>query len=265
MTRTRKTTSSTYLDSAPPTTLEEREVQAIVAAFPAVLPHDRSPIYRLLDAQLTVLHGRAQSLMQLAGVVITVTGFSGRIIADTSKEAQTLIVTGVALVSAAACLALGFVMPIRWVSSYMHLPVEQWVLVTLRRRERKSRAIRVATAVLVIGMVCYIAAIAMMLVHPGSCRAKARPLMPTADEERLQTRRKRLRTFMLFTWVVGLGFCTVGIISMVSTYVQLLNDVQSIGADPTGETPKNAWCLYAGIPFLALATGLRVYLKTRRI
>ncbi|MGI8907615.1 MAG: hypothetical protein ACR2IE_14120 [Candidatus Sumerlaeaceae bacterium] len=164
-TRTRKTTSNDPL-LLPPNPQEEQEVQSILLGFGGASPQDRSFIYSLLDGQLSVLHGRAQSLMQIAGVVITVTGFSGRIIADTSGTAQSLIVLGVALVAAAACLALGFVMPIRWVSSYMHLPVDQWVLATLRRRERKSRAIRVATAVLVVGMVFYISAICMMLVNP---------------------------------------------------------------------------------------------------
>src|SRR5688572_12322657 len=98
MTTKRKTTSNNYLETAPPTAVEEREVQAILDAFPSPLPHDRSTVYRLLDAQLTVLHARAQSLIQLAGVVITVTGFSGRIIADTNPAAQSLIVGGVVLV-----------------------------------------------------------------------------------------------------------------------------------------------------------------------
>lgn len=147
-------------------------MQAILSAFPGGTSGDRSAIYSLLDGQLTVLHSRAQSLMQLAGVVITVTGFSGRIIADTSTRAQLLIVLGLVLVAAAACLALGFVMPIRWISSYMHLPADQWVLATLRRRERKSRAIRIATGVLVLGMIFYISAIGMMLVHPEAAELK---------------------------------------------------------------------------------------------
>lgn len=167
----RKTTNS-ITALLPPSPSEEREVQAILSAFAGPTPKDRSLIYSLLDGQLSVLHGRAQSLMQLAGVVITVTGFSGRIIADTSRAAQSLIVFGVVFVAAAACLALGFVMPIRWVSTYMHLPPAEWVLVTLRRRERKSRAIRVATAVLVIGMAFYICAIAMMLVNPQAAELK---------------------------------------------------------------------------------------------
>jgi hypothetical protein len=160
------------LPVAAPSAREEREVQAIINGFNGSSPHDRSVIYTLLDGQLSVLHGRAQSLMQLAGVVITVTGFSGRIIADTNSAAQTLIVFGVIMVALAASLALGFVMPIRWVSTYMHLPVEEWVLVTLRRRERKSRAIRIATAVLVLGMIFYISAIAMMLMLPQAAELK---------------------------------------------------------------------------------------------
>jgi hypothetical protein len=167
----RKTTSSDPL-LVHPSPREEQEVAAILAGFPGQGEGDRSAIYALLDGQLSVLHGRAQSLMQLAGVVITVTGFSGRIIADTNSAAQNLIVAGLAMVAAAASLALAFVMPIRWVSSYMHLPADKWVLATLRRRERKSRAIRVATGVLVLGMILYISAIGMMLVHPEAAELK---------------------------------------------------------------------------------------------
>ncbi len=154
------------IDSAiePPVPDESREVHAILRNFSS--PDGSIAVYQLLDGQLGVLHGRAQSLMQLAGVVITVTGFSGRIIADTSRAAQVLIVSGVSLVALAAALALIFVSPIRWVSADLSLPVEDWVLVTIRRRNRKSRAIRGATLVLILGMAFYLVAIALMLLHP---------------------------------------------------------------------------------------------------
>lgn len=154
----------------PPVPEESSEVQAILRHFST--PNGTGAVYQLLDAQLGVLHGRAQSLMQLSGVVITVTGFSGRIIADTSRAAQILVVSGVGLVALAAALALIFVSPIRWVSADLSLPVEDWVLVTLRRRNRKSRAIRGATMVLILGMTVYLIAIALMLLHPEAAELK---------------------------------------------------------------------------------------------
>ena len=147
-----------------PTRAEQREIEAIVRHFGG--SEGRARIYDFIDGQLNVLHTRAQSLIQIAGVVITVTGFSGRIIADTSKSAQTLIVSGLALVSIAAGIALMFVMPIRWLSSYLHLPMEDWLLTALRRRRKKNRAFRVASIIIVVGMIFYVAAVAMMLLHP---------------------------------------------------------------------------------------------------
>lgn len=147
-----------------PTPAEQREIEAIVRHFGGA--EGRARIYDFIDGQLNVLHTRAQSLIQIAGVVITVTGFSGRIIADTSKSAQTLIVSGVALVSIAAAIALMFVMPIRWLSSYLHLPMEEWLLTALRRRRKKNRAFRVASIIIVAGMILYVSAVAMMLLHP---------------------------------------------------------------------------------------------------
>lgn len=148
----------------PPTPDEQREIDAIIAHFGK--NDDRQSIYRLVDGQLNVLHARATSLIQLASVVITVTGFSGRIIADTNDLAQGLIIAGVTLVLVAAVVSLLFVLPIRWISSLLHLSTQEWILYYLRRRRRKSVAIRMSTAILVLGMSLYIASIAIMLLYP---------------------------------------------------------------------------------------------------
>lgn len=178
-TKTTRTTTNSNPETAPPSHAElvapdrdeQREIDALLRHFGN--GDDARPIiYKVLDNQLSVLHGRAQSLVQVAGVVITVTGFSGRIIADTNTVAQSLIVFGLIFVSLAAALALIFVMPIRWVSSYLHLPMDQWILVTLRRRQKKSRAVRVASAILVFGMLLYIGSIAIMLMNPQATELK---------------------------------------------------------------------------------------------
>ncbi len=143
---------------------ERVEVQTIIKHFGA--DGGNASLHNFIDAQLSVLHGRAQSLLQMAGVVITVTGFSGRIIADTSRTAQALIIGGVALVAVAAIIALLFVMPIKWLSSYMHLSQEEFLLTAIRRRSKKDHAFRTASAVLICGMALYVASIALMLFYP---------------------------------------------------------------------------------------------------
>lgn len=149
---------------------EVREAEALLARLGG--REEFLAVYQLLDAQLGTIHSRAQSLMQLAGVVITVTGFSGRIIADTSNVAQLFIVSGVALVAGAAGVALVFVTPVRWMSRDLHLPDHQWVVATLRRRNRKSRAVLAASALLVLGITLYMVAIALMLLHPEAAELK---------------------------------------------------------------------------------------------
>ncbi len=148
-----------------PCTEKERiEIDSILQEFGGL--DGMREIYRLIEGQHTVVHTRAQSLIQLSGVIITVTGFSGRIIADTNTMAQVFIITGLVFVLAAAAIAILRVLPIRWMSSYMHLEMSDWLLVALRRRERKSRAFTIASYLLIVGMVFYIAAIAIMLLNP---------------------------------------------------------------------------------------------------
>lgn len=146
-----------------PTPEERQEIGAIMRHFGA---DSIKPVYDLIDGQFAVIHARAQALLQLAGVIITVTGFSGRIIADTNGYAQGMIIAGVALVSLGAATAMLFVMPIRWITSYLDESPQQWLLIALRRRRRKSRGFLAATILFVVGMLLYLAAIAIMLAFP---------------------------------------------------------------------------------------------------
>jgi hypothetical protein len=143
---------------------ERLEIETIIKNFGT--DGGNASLHNFIDSQLSVLHARAQSLLQMAGVVITVTGFSGRIIADTNPTAQALIIGGVALVAVAAIIALIFVMPIKWLSSYMHLSQEEFLLTAIRRRTKKDTAFRTASVVLICGMALYVASIALMLFYP---------------------------------------------------------------------------------------------------
>lgn len=143
---------------------EAREIESIIANFGGEESPER--LYALLHDQLSLIYGRATSLVQIASVVITVTGFSGRIIADTNKLAQALIIGGVTLVALAAAVAFAFVLPVRWITLSMHRPVREWMLLAIRRRDLKVRAIKAATGILILGMAFYIAAVSIMLANP---------------------------------------------------------------------------------------------------
>ncbi|CAN5200333.1 hypothetical protein BH09SUM1_BH09SUM1_24490 [soil metagenome] len=153
-----------------PTEAESREIGAVFRYFRN--GEDFTRAYTVIESQLTVIHARAQSLTQLAGVVVTVTGFSGRVIADTNTTAQWLLCAGLSLVVLAAAVCLGFVMPVRWVTTYMHLPPEQWLLIAIRRRQKKNNAFHYAVILLVLGLVLYIASISIMLMNPENAELR---------------------------------------------------------------------------------------------
>ena len=78
----------------------QQEMQRIKAMY----PDDQPGMMAMLERQFAVLHNRAQVLLGLGGIVITTTGFSGRLIAGTNRVAQVSIIVGVGLVLTAAAM-----------------------------------------------------------------------------------------------------------------------------------------------------------------
>ncbi|WP_437511004.1 hypothetical protein [Sorangium sp. So ce1099] len=123
-------------------------------------------MHGILERQFAVLHNRAQVLIGLCGIVITTTGFSGRLIAGTSRAAQGLIIAGVAIVLLSATLIVWGVQHIRWLTQQPGGDIRGWLLVSLAYRDRKTTIYRVAIAFLLVGLSFYVIAIALMLLDP---------------------------------------------------------------------------------------------------
>ncbi len=122
---------------------------------------------QILENQMNVLYSRAQVLMSLAGIVITVTGFSGRIIAATSLLSQILIITGLGTVLLSAIWVYTRVMGIRWITLEKRETTEKTLYSVLQRRNRKTRAYKIGGIILCIGLVLYSIAFAIMLLNPN--------------------------------------------------------------------------------------------------
>ena len=82
----------------------------------ALYGSDSAKILDIVHDQLTNLTSRAQTLLQLAGLTITVTGFSGTSIARTGPLAAWLVVSGLVVVLVAASLSMGGILRIRWMT-----------------------------------------------------------------------------------------------------------------------------------------------------
>ena len=124
---------------------------------------DAARAFELVERQLAVLVMRTQVMLSLSGIVVTVTGFSGRAIAETGAVARALIATGILVVLASAATAIGGVLRLRWLTQSIGGPPLEMLTRMLGDRDRKSRFLSGALVLFIAGFSCYCVAIAQML------------------------------------------------------------------------------------------------------
>jgi hypothetical protein len=127
--------------------------------------------YELVQAQLSVLVLRTQVMLSLSGIVITVTGFSGRTIAQTSELARNLVASGILVVLGAAGVAIGGVLRLKWLTQQLTDDTEQTLVRMLDMRDQKSRYLNAALLLFMVGFACYCVAIALMLLATEPVRS----------------------------------------------------------------------------------------------
>lgn len=118
--------------------------------------------------QLDIIYTRAQVIISLSGIVITVTGFSGRLIAGSSLYAQSFLIAGLFVTLGSAIWVFRRVMPVRWVTLMLAEDKDHALEHALARRDRKARAYTIGGSILCIGLTLYCISIALMLLNPVS-------------------------------------------------------------------------------------------------
>jgi len=126
---------------------------------------DTERAFGLVERQLSVLVLRTQVMLSLSGIVITVTGFSGKAIAQTNELARTLVSAGILIVLAAAATAIGGVLRLRWLTQELADDMQDTLLRMLEIRDTKSRFLSAAPFLFIVGFSCYCIAIAQMLLN----------------------------------------------------------------------------------------------------
>ncbi len=132
----------------------------------ALVGGDHRAAFDLLERQLAVLVLRTQVLLSLSGIVVTVTGFSGRAIAQTSTLARLSITGGILLVLCAALTAIGGVLRLRWLTQSLGDDVGTTLGRGLALRDNKSRWLVASMILFGLGFSLYCAAIAQLLMDP---------------------------------------------------------------------------------------------------
>jgi hypothetical protein len=135
---------------------------------------DSKAALEIVERHLNTLYARAQILLSLSGIVVTVTGFSGRLIAGSSSLAQYFLVAGLLVSLGSAAWICFNVMPIRWVTGYLAGTPVVAIEAILQRRNQKTKAYRIGSIILCIGLTLYCMSIALMLLNPVAIQGPVR-------------------------------------------------------------------------------------------
>ncbi len=124
---------------------------------------DALKAFEMVERQLSVLVLRTQVMLSLSGIVITVTGFSGRAIAETSQLARVSIASGILVVLASAAAAIWGVLRLQWLTQSIDEDPLAMITRGLQIRDAKSRFLRVSLLLFICGFSLYCFAIAQLL------------------------------------------------------------------------------------------------------
>ena len=116
---------------------------------------DKSRLFSVLIGHLEVLQSRAQMLLSLIAICLTITGFSGPQIAQSGAAAQTLLGVGLSFVLSAALLLVMGPLQLRWGTQRRAESVDESLVALIERRNSRTKRYHIASVVLVIGLSGY--------------------------------------------------------------------------------------------------------------
>jgi hypothetical protein len=119
--------------------------------------------FDIVQSQLATLVLRMQAILGLTSIVITVTGFSGRTIAQTSDLARITVVTGLFLVLAASAVGVAGVLRLRWSTQEIGSDPLETLAGMIAIRDGKARFLTAVMALFVVGFSLYCFAVAQLL------------------------------------------------------------------------------------------------------
>jgi hypothetical protein len=135
-------------DDKPSLLTEARDLLRIQGGIKASL--------EVLMVQFNVLQTRAQLLLTLATLALTITGFSGPRIASAGAFNRNALAVGLTLVLVSVVLVLTVGLRIRWVTQFRGATDEQLLVSILTYRDAKTRGLGRQLVLLVAGLTAYV-------------------------------------------------------------------------------------------------------------
>lgn len=121
-------------------------------------------IYKILSETFNVLQQRAQTLLSLITITLTISGFSGPQIARSSQLSRASITFGLAFVLLSALILMTGPLQLKW-STQLKSKDQRSALITLiELRNFRTRRYHIASVCLVIGLVGYVSSLISFLI-----------------------------------------------------------------------------------------------------
>jgi hypothetical protein len=118
-----------------------------------------SKVFDVIVSQFDVLQSRAQLLLGLITICLTITGFSGPKIAASSLFSKVCIAYGLAFVLVSAVLILRGPLQLRWGTHRCKDTLEDSLVHLIVRRNQRTRKYHVASVFLIIGLSGYVGSV----------------------------------------------------------------------------------------------------------
>jgi hypothetical protein len=116
-------------------------------------------IFKALDTQFRIIHNRAQVLLAICGVLLStsIVLMGSKIIGgiELRRSIGPLLMAAGAAEIACAAVVVGGVLTVRWMTEIPGNNARGWVMSSLRYRDRKTVAYRVAVALLLLSMILF--------------------------------------------------------------------------------------------------------------
>ncbi|MDE0837919.1 MAG: hypothetical protein OSB41_02605 [Kiritimatiellae bacterium] len=120
-------------------------------------------VFEQIRHGLEVLQIRSQMLLGLITICLTVTGFSGHMIARSSQAARLCVFGGVLSVLVSAIVLMYGPLRVNWITGSRESDIKQTVVALIKRRNERTRIYHVAAVFLVLGLTGYVLSLGFFL------------------------------------------------------------------------------------------------------
>ena len=125
--------------------------------------NDSSKLFGALKDAFTLLQTRAQMLLGLATICLTITGFSGPRMAQSNVYSRFFIGFGLTFVLLSVMALVAGPLRLRWMTAWKAENVEQTIILYLHQRNLRTKFYRAGMVLLLIGLTGYLLSLVFYL------------------------------------------------------------------------------------------------------